>query len=363
MRTINLAAAAGTLAAGAALAFAGPAHAATAYQLTLTNPPALSPDSPFQEAPLFAVNDSGVPVGSAFFPFNDGQDSVATRGLDLQPLTVGSDAKNRNHITTAFGINAGGAAVGYSQATNVASTPSMLGPERPVVWDAGSAVGRALNLFAGQSVEPHAINGLGDVAGFTFPGNGEDTGNPNKTTAFVMDHTGTVTTLPPLVAGQPDKAADINGDGLVVGSSNLGDITHVHATAWRDGVATDLGVLPGGTFSAATKVNSAGTAVGFSGGQAVEFAGGQVTSLFSGKAESINDGGTVVGFTGTNSDNERAIRYQDGQAVDLNTLIAPGSGYTLLAANDVNDAGQIVGVARQDAHPSRQVGFLLTPLG
>ena len=362
MSRTKLAAAAGTLAVGAALALAGSAHAAVEYNLTLTNPELTSPNSPFTNAPLLAVNSAGTPVGTSFFGFNDGLNVTGTRGIGLTPLTVGNDAKNRNHDTQPFDINDNGAAVGYGQAVNQTTSPSGFGLERPVVWDAGSTVGRDLNILPGLSVEPHAIDNAGNVVGFSFKGNGFDTGNPNKTSAFVARPDGTVTTLPPLVAGQADKAADINASGIVVGSSNTSDISHAHATAWRNGVATDL--APSSTFSAAVKVNSAGTAVGFSDNQAVSFANGQVTNLgFGGfsKAESINDSGTIVGFSGTSTDNDRAIRYQNGTAVDLNTLIAPGSGYTLFIANDVNANGVIVGEARQDAHPTHMVGFVLTP--
>jgi probable HAF family extracellular repeat protein len=106
----------------------------------------------------------------------------------------------------------------------------------------------------------------------------------------------------------------------------------------------------------------------------VVFAGGTVTDLGfptfgAGKdvaANAINDAGTIVGtgdlFTGTTV-KPRAIRYQAGHAVDLNTLIAPGSGFTLTRATDVNDAGQIVGTASPDAHPDQTVSYVLTPLG
>jgi uncharacterized membrane protein len=310
-----------------------------------------------------------VPVGYAFSSINDGQNRFATRGTDLQHLTIDNDVKNRNHDTVAFDINDTGATVGVGQATNL-DTELGLGPERPFVWNAGNNVGQPLNLFAGKSVEPHAVNNGGDIAGITFPGNGVD-GKESKTTAFVLDHSGTLTTLPTLAGGKFDKAADINESGVVVGSSDSGSSATQNAVAWRNGAPTALGVLPGGTFSAALKVNATGTAVGISSSasssqQAVLFAGGQVTNLnFPGaiaKASSINDSGTVVGWTGRDDQNGTAYRYQAGQVATLNSLIAPGSGYTLAIANDVNNNGQIVGIARQDAHPGHRVGFILTPI-
>jgi hypothetical protein len=55
----------------------------------------------------------------------------------------------------------------------------------------------------------------------------------------------------------------------------------------------------------------------------------------------------------------RPLNLFAGQIVEPHAINGLFSG----RAESINDAGQIVGVARQDAHPSRQVGFLLTPLG
>ena len=58
----------------------------------------------------------------------------------------------------------------------------------------------------------------------------------------------------------------------------------------------------------------------------------------------INASGQVVGTRGRFQ--TRALRYTDEAGLqDLNTLIDPSLGWVLLAANDINDAGQIVGYA------------------
>ena len=44
---------------------------------------------------------------------------------------------------------------------------------------------------------------------------------------------------------------------------------------------------------------------------------------------------------------------------DLNSLIDPAAGWTLLAASAVNDAGQIVGLGMIHGHIH---GFLLNPI-
>jgi probable HAF family extracellular repeat protein len=360
---------AGVLAAGALLTSAASAHAATEYQLTIGNSPVL--DNANQTASLNAINNLGTPVGNAFFP--DLSDSQATFGGDFQRLSIPGDAKGTKHVSDVFDINDSGTAVGFAQQSNL-DTETGFGVERPFAWDNG-AVGRPLDVLPGKSVEPHSINNAGDIVGFSFTGNGL-TGTTPKTTGFLLGHDGTFSALAPLPGGKTSKAAAINASGVIVGQADQGTIAQQFATTWRDGVPTSLGGLPGATFGAALNVNADGAAVGFStdlhGNHAVLYAGGTVTDLNfptfgtgkDVKATAINDAGTVVGtgdtFTGR-SVQPRAVRFQAGQTQDLNTLIAPGSGYTLKTAFDVNDAGQIVGTASPDAHPDQTLGYILTP--
>ena len=51
-----------------------------------------------------------------------------------------------------------------------------------------------------------------------------------------------------------------------------------------------------------------------------------------------------------------AFLYSDGQMQDLNSLIAPNSGWTLREATGINDANQIVGFGASFR------AFLLTPV-
>ncbi len=52
-----------------------------------------------------------------------------------------------------------------------------------------------------------------------------------------------------------------------------------------------------------------------------------------------------------------AVIYSNGKLQDLNKTTA-GSGWTLIEADAINDAGQIVGTALKG---SEEHGFLLTP--
>ena len=71
----------------------------------------------------------------------------------------------------------------------------------------------------------------------------------------------------------------------------------------------------------------------------------------------INDSGVVVGQM-TTSGGYHAMICTNGKLQDLNKLTTAGSGWTLIEANAINDAGQIVGTATKG---SEEHGFLLTP--
>jgi probable HAF family extracellular repeat protein len=73
-------------------------------------------------------------------------------------------------------------------------------------------------------------------------------------------------------------------------------------------------------------------------------------------ANAINDNGVIVGQGG----NGHAFIYQNGHATDLNSLIAPGSGFTLFNADGINDNGVIVGTASNSN--GQTFGFELTPV-
>lgn len=72
----------------------------------------------------------------------------------------------------------------------------------------------------------------------------------------------------------------------------------------------------------------------------------------------INEAGHMVGTAGASG--KRAVLYTDEAGLrDLNTLIDPALGWVLLAANDINDAGEIVGYGfnnlTQETHAVRLV--------
>jgi large repetitive protein len=74
--------------------------------------------------------------------------------------------------------------------------------------------------------------------------------------------------------------------------------------------------------------------------------------------KAINVNGDVVGRSGDAAfSRSRAILWRDGAAVDLTGALAE-SGWTMTAANGINDFGQIAGVASRGAAVR---AVLLTP--
>lgn len=63
----------------------------------------------------------------------------------------------------------------------------------------------------------------------------------------------------------------------------------------------------------------------------------------------------IVGYSGG-----RAFLDRNGAWIDLNTLIPANSGWVLVNASAINNAGQIVGTGRVNGGSQSQ-GFLLTP--
>lgn len=173
----------------------------------------------------------------------------------------------------------------------------------------------------------------------------------------------------------------LSNRGQVVGQSNLaGDLTF-HPFLWHRGVMTDLGTL-GGKTGAAFRVSERGAIVGYAdlpnaspdckGLACVHHAflwkDGEMADLGTiapdpcSRALSINSSGQIVGasIAVCGGGFTHAFLWENGgPAVDLNTLVPPGSELELTGAIDINDRGEIAGLgvlSNGDEHV-----FLLKP--
>jgi probable HAF family extracellular repeat protein len=117
----------------------------------------------------------------------------------------------------------------------------------------------------------------------------------------------------------------------LLGMSLSPDGTTFYAALWRNGAITNLRTLPGD---------------------------------FAATASGINNPGEVVGSTLDASFNwSHAFIWQDGVMTDLNTLFPGDSNLFATMANQINERGQIVGMATvlSGPHAGETHAFLATP--
>ena len=161
----------------------------------------------------------------------------------------------------------------------------------------------------------------------------------------------------------------INSVGQVVGFAFTED-TVEHAVQWMGGTITDLGTLPGDASSLAEAINEAGTIVGASvpadgTSRAVVWENGVIADIGESSryrttdAKAINNSGEIVGQAQLFTRNDpQAVRFADGDVIDLDTEVSNLGGWKLITARSINDSGVIVGVGRLEGQIH---GFMLFP--
>jgi probable HAF family extracellular repeat protein len=191
--------------------------------------------------------------------------------------------------------------------------------------------------------------------------------------ATAWDFVGNAHALAPLAGDSDSAATAINDLGDVVGISGIcqnavGNQSAAHTVMWSHGSAKSLGTLGGSAWNTPEMINDRDEVVGFSdlpGDQGganfnahaflwTQSSGikdlGTVGSDQISYAFSINEEGQIVGQSCATAAcaASRATLYQNGTLYDLNTLLTSSSaGYDLIFANDINDLGQITGLAIQ----------------
>jgi probable HAF family extracellular repeat protein len=315
------------------------------------------------EAPgATCVSNAGMVIGRALLPAGPDRPFLWIKSNILDLGTFGGPNGG------ARGINARGEVVGKA---DTAAVPEQ---EHAFFWSDG--VLHDLGTLGGDSSVANSINKLGSTAGAA------DTTIPDPTHtigltenhAFLRTLDGALQDLGTL-GGPNSHGISINDNGVIVGWSQIDfevgafGIPDLHPVMWVNGVPARLPDL-GGSVSLATSVNNEGNAVGQSfladdsAFYAVMWQKGELSNLGAigddvlSSASSINNRGDVVGLSVTTSFASRAFRWQKGAMIDLNTLIPANSGWVLLGAAHINDAGQIVGSGLLNGNLH---AFLLTP--
>jgi probable HAF family extracellular repeat protein len=225
-----------------------------------------------------------------------------------------SAMNNRGQIT-------GFAETTVSDSSCPASSPSKI--HSPVIWEDGKA--RALRTVGSDpDGEANAINDQGQAVGSS----GTCTAGLH---AVLWEKNGTAFSLPDL--GTAGAAAfGINNQGQIVGLVPSHDGTTFYAALWQNGAIKNLGTL--GDFAAI--------------------------------ASGINNKGQVVGSTLDSNFNFdlHAFIWQDDVMTDLSTLFPAESNLFPTMANQINERGQIVGMATvlSGPHEGETHAFLATPV-
>jgi probable HAF family extracellular repeat protein len=251
----------------------------------------------------------------------------------------------------------------------------------PFLWKNG--VMTALPTAGGVNGQASAINNKGQVAGYAENGMVDSTcpqGDPNNRIDLpVMWTKGNAQALPTIGTDPDGVAYGINNQGQAVGYSGTCTAAN-YAVLWENGTATALPDL-GDPGAIAYEINSHGQIVGQgvnSGGVplAALWENNTATSLGGGElppgdvasfATSINNQGQAVGssFNSDEASWSHGLLWQNGVMYDLNTLFPASSHLFVVSASNINDSGQIAGMALYTVGPhAYQIvhGFLATPV-
>ncbi|HEY9801833.1 MAG TPA: DUF3466 family protein [Leptolyngbyaceae cyanobacterium] len=276
---------------------------------------------------------------------------------------------NGNYYTSPQKINNLGQVVGSYYTPN---------RESAFLWSDSTGI-FDLGIFPGGNYsKAQGINDMGQVVGFADTRN--QTYRSNGTHAFLWSNNTGMIDLGTLPGGDYSEAYGINNLGQVVGTSNYTE-NFLHAFLWSSNTGMiDLGTLQNGEYSRANSINNVGQVVGTSTLNRDDNADGDkdsrafvwssstgmidlgiIPGRYNFTANDINDAGQIVGEAAKNEFDRHAFVWtQSHGMVDLNTLIDPNSGWTLWGATAINNKGQIVGYGTyQQSYDYR--AFLLTP--
>ncbi|HKV80245.1 MAG TPA: hypothetical protein VJP02_19005 [Candidatus Sulfotelmatobacter sp.] len=307
-----------------------------------------------------------------------GRAVINVDGLNIDLGTLGKP--DANSWINWGGINDSGEAVGMSET----AIPDPDGEDIcgfgthltcvPFLWKKGHM--SALPTVGGNNGQASAINNRGEVVGYAETAVVDPGCPPFKTTSAVLWEKGKALALP-LIGTDPDGFANgINNQGQAVGYSG-NCVAALHAVVWRNGTAFPLQDLGVARSNIANAINSLGQIVGQvrKADDSARIAAlwqpdGTLTVLSNqlgdhrSFATGINNRGQVVGSTIDDGNNwSHGFIWQNGVLTDLNTLISGDSNLSIISASNINERGQISGMATvlSGPHAGDIHAYLLTP--
>jgi probable HAF family extracellular repeat protein len=205
----------------------------------------------------------------------------------------------------ASAINNRGEVVGYAETANTDPTCPPAPTALPVLWEKGHAQPLPLVGTDPDGVA-FGINDQGQAVGYS--------GSCIAATHAVMWKNNTVFVLQDLGGTRSNVAYVINNRGQIAGKVRSADDTHYVAALWQpDGTLTNHEPLPGDLDAFATGINNLGQVVG-------------------------NDFDSNFNWS-------HGFIWQNGVMTDLNTLIPADSNLLIISASNINERGQISGMA------------------
>jgi probable HAF family extracellular repeat protein len=333
-----------------ALFWCSAAHADVRYRVTDLG------NLGIRHAQAFGVNESGHVVGISTLPTDQLKAFYWSQSAGMIDIIPPGESGTWP-TGWGSGINDAAQVVGY-----IRTNPDQ--PIRAFVWSASLGF-QQLGTLGGPDSKANAVNNVGQVVGYT----GVPSGAAH---AFIWSAATGMQDIHTL--GGDSEANATNERGEVVGYTVING--YGHAFRWKDDTGmVNLGTL-GGVSSEAHDINEDGHVVGES--ASADNGGNTYTRGFlydetgmhdlghlgsnRSRALAINDYGEIVGWSNLAGEVTARAFYHDGTTMtDLNTLIDPASGWFIYSAQDINNAGQIVGVAQHVNEPWGH-GVLLTPV-
>ena len=300
------------------------------------------------------------PENSLFTTVARGRAVINIDGLNIDLGTLGKP--DGNSWINWGGLNEHGEAVGMSET----AIPDPDGEDVcgfgtqltcvPFLWRKGRM--SALPTVGGNNGQASAINNRGEVAGYAETTVTDSGCPPFKIASAVLWEKGKALALPTVGGDLDGVAFGINDQGQAVGYSGS-CIAATHAVMWKNNTAFVLQDLGGTRSNVAYVINNRGqiagkvrSADGTTYVAALWQPDGTLTNLgilpgdHAAFATGINNRGQVVGNDFDSSFNwSHGFIWQNDVMTDLNTLIPADSNLFVISASNINDRGQISGMA------------------